>query len=81
MTEVSDVPAHPPGALHERAHAKLNLRLRILAREASGFHQLETLFCRLALHDDVWVAPAAGRAAGASSPSGGRSPPGVTLGV
>ena len=64
MTDVSDVPAHPPGALHESAHAKLNLRLRILAREASGLHQLETLFCRLALHDDVWVAPAAGATAG-----------------
>ncbi len=37
------------------AHAKLNLALRILAREASGFHDLETLFCRIALADDVVV--------------------------
>lgn len=37
------------------AQAKLNLLLRIHAREASGFHGLETLFCRLALGDDVEV--------------------------
>ena len=37
------------------AHAKINLALRILAREASGYHQLETLFCRIDLADDVVV--------------------------
>lgn len=37
------------------AQAKVNLFLRILAREASGFHQLETLFQRLDLGDDVTV--------------------------
>lgn len=37
------------------AQAKVNLRLQILAREASGFHQLETLFLRLALADTVRV--------------------------
>jgi len=37
------------------AYAKINLALRILAREASGFHDLETLFCRIALADDVVV--------------------------
>lgn len=40
----------------ERAHAKINLLLRILAREASGYHGIETLFQRLALHDVVHVA-------------------------
>lgn len=39
----------------ERAHAKINLVLRILAREASGYHGIETLFQRLALHDVVTV--------------------------
>jgi 4-diphosphocytidyl-2-C-methyl-D-erythritol kinase len=37
------------------AQAKVNLLLRILAREAGGYHGLETLFCRLALGDDVEV--------------------------
>ena len=37
------------------AHAKVNLSLRVLAREASGFHALETLFCRLDLADTVRV--------------------------
>ncbi|MEO7963637.1 MAG: 4-(cytidine 5'-diphospho)-2-C-methyl-D-erythritol kinase [Gemmatimonadaceae bacterium] len=37
------------------AQCKVNLFLRVLAREASGYHQLETLFCRLALGDDVTV--------------------------
>lgn len=37
------------------AQAKVNLRLRILAREASGFHQLETIFLRLTLADEVTV--------------------------
>lgn len=35
------------------APAKVNLRLRILAREASGFHQLETLFATIALADEL----------------------------
>ncbi len=39
----------------ERAHAKINLVLHILAREASGYHGIETLFQRLALHDVVTV--------------------------
>jgi 4-diphosphocytidyl-2-C-methyl-D-erythritol kinase len=38
-----------------RAQAKVNLFLRVLAREASGYHQIETLFCRLELGDEVVV--------------------------
>jgi 4-diphosphocytidyl-2-C-methyl-D-erythritol kinase len=37
------------------APAKVNLFLRILAREESGFHGLETLFCALSLADTVRV--------------------------
>lgn len=37
------------------AQAKVNLALRVLAREASGYHQLETLFARLELGDVVTV--------------------------
>lgn len=39
----------------EFAHAKINLVLRILAREASGYHSIETLFQLLELHDIVTV--------------------------
>jgi 4-diphosphocytidyl-2-C-methyl-D-erythritol kinase len=38
-----------------RAQAKVNLYLRVLAREDGGFHQIETLFQRLALGDVVRV--------------------------
>jgi 4-diphosphocytidyl-2-C-methyl-D-erythritol kinase len=37
------------------AHAKLNLFLRILARETSGFHQIETAFALLELADELVV--------------------------
>ncbi|MBV6521622.1 MAG: 4-diphosphocytidyl-2-C-methyl-D-erythritol kinase [Gemmatimonadaceae bacterium] len=37
------------------AQAKINLFLRVLTREASGFHQLETLFSRISLGDEVVV--------------------------
>ncbi len=37
------------------AHAKVNLRLRLLAQERSGYHQIETIFQRLALGDVVVV--------------------------
>lgn len=42
------------------AHAKVNLSLRILAREDGGHHQLETDFHRLTLADDVTVTVADG---------------------
>ena len=41
------------------AHAKLNLFLRVLARESDGYHGIETLFCLVSL-----ARHAAGRAAG-----------------
>ena len=38
------------------AHAKVNLSLRVLAREAGGYHQVESLFCALELADEIEVA-------------------------
>lgn len=38
------------------AQAKINLRLKVLAREATGYHQLESLFLRVELHDSIRVA-------------------------
>jgi 4-diphosphocytidyl-2-C-methyl-D-erythritol kinase len=54
------VPPNSPRAAHATgarvaAQAKVNLFLRVLAREASGYHQLETLFQRIELADDVCV--------------------------
>lgn len=40
------------------APAKLNLSLRVLAREASGYHQIETLFCALELADEIGISRA-----------------------
>lgn len=44
-----------PRAVQVAAQAKINLRLRILAREATGYHQIETIFHRIALADVVRV--------------------------
>jgi 4-diphosphocytidyl-2-C-methyl-D-erythritol kinase len=38
------------------AHAKINVGLAVLAREAGGFHQIETVFCRLELADEIEIA-------------------------
>ncbi|MBA2244718.1 MAG: 4-(cytidine 5'-diphospho)-2-C-methyl-D-erythritol kinase, partial [Gemmatimonadetes bacterium] len=48
MTEVVEV----------LAPAKINLWLRILAREESGYHSLETLFCAVSLADTVRISRA-----------------------
>lgn len=37
------------------AQAKINLSLRVLAKEPDGFHSIETVFLRIALGDDVRV--------------------------
>jgi 4-diphosphocytidyl-2-C-methyl-D-erythritol kinase len=37
------------------SRAKINLMLAVLAREAGGFHQIETVFCALELADEIEV--------------------------
>ncbi len=44
-----------PDTITVAAHAKVNLFLRVLARETSGFHALETLFSLLELADTLIV--------------------------
>ena len=49
-------PPSPPDRVRIAAHAKLNLLLRILAREApAGYHQIETAFALLELADELVV--------------------------
>jgi 4-diphosphocytidyl-2-C-methyl-D-erythritol kinase len=48
-------PTPVPDFAEVAAPAKANLFLRVLAREASGYHALETLFCALSLADAVRV--------------------------
>jgi 4-diphosphocytidyl-2-C-methyl-D-erythritol kinase len=40
-------------AVRTLAHAKINLFLRVLAREDDGYHSLETLFCLINLADEL----------------------------
>jgi 4-diphosphocytidyl-2-C-methyl-D-erythritol kinase len=40
-------------AVRTLAHAKINLFLRVLAREDDGYHSLETLFCLISLADEL----------------------------
>ena len=50
---------HVPEARVE-AQAKINLFLRVLERDESGYHQIETLFCRIGLADSVTVKATSG---------------------
>lgn len=49
------MPEQPVLRAQVTAYAKINLDLRILAREESGFHQIETIFQRISLADVVTV--------------------------
>ncbi len=68
------------------AHAKVNLRLRVFARDETGFHGVETLLARTSLSDTVTLSaagPARGRPGGAE-PEGAESEGagrGITLSV
>jgi 4-diphosphocytidyl-2-C-methyl-D-erythritol kinase len=56
------------------ARAKINLRLNVLAREASGYHQIETVFCALDLADDIEIS-----LGGAALKLEADSPDGITV--
>ncbi len=43
----------PDATVTMRAPAKANLFLRVLARESTGYHGIETLFCLLDLADEL----------------------------
>lgn len=44
-----------------RAHAKINLDLRVLGMRSDGFHELRTVFQALSLHDTIACIPRPGR--------------------
>jgi 4-diphosphocytidyl-2-C-methyl-D-erythritol kinase len=48
--------------VNRAAHAKVNLLLRVLAREDDGFHSLETIFALIDLHDTLVAEQVAGDA-------------------
>ena len=50
----------PPRKFRIRAHAKINLSLRVGALQADGFHPLQTVFQSLALHDTLEMTPRPG---------------------
>ena len=61
------------------APAKINLFLRVLSREDSGYHGIETLFCRVSLADTLTVAPAEGRGVTLTSEGEDCGPPAENL--
>ena len=42
-----------------RAHAKVNLTLEVLGKRPDGYHEIRSVFRRLALHDTLRIEPAA----------------------
>jgi 4-diphosphocytidyl-2-C-methyl-D-erythritol kinase len=46
--------------LRTRAHAKVNLGLRVLGKRPDGYHELWTVFDEIELHDDLRFTPGAG---------------------
>jgi 4-diphosphocytidyl-2-C-methyl-D-erythritol kinase len=63
------------------APAKVNLFLRVLAREESGYHGLETLFCRLALSDRLTAERREGESVTIAVEGADLGPPGDNLAV
>lgn len=53
---VGSTPSERPSSWAGRAPAKVNVALRVLAREAGGHHQIETIFQALELADEVELA-------------------------
>jgi 4-diphosphocytidyl-2-C-methyl-D-erythritol kinase len=63
------------------AHAKLNLFLRVLGREADGYHGLETLFCLVDLADELTAERREGRGVTIEVRGGDVGPPEENLAV
>ena len=53
MVETGPLTMPDPDAVHVLAPAKINLFLRVLAQEISGYHQIETLFAAVDFCDEL----------------------------
>jgi len=51
---------HTPAAVSVRAHAKINLDLRVLGARPDGFHELRTVFQAISVHDTLTCLPREG---------------------
>lgn len=88
-TERPPAEADPRRKWQGRARAKVNLFLRVLAREEGGYHQIETLFQALELSDRVEIQLGEGSAASPGGirlqiqgvPPGSLGPPEANLAV
>ena len=58
-----------PSMIRLRAPAKLNLYLRVLGRRPDGFHEIETVFERIDLADELTFEPADGLALACTDPA------------
>ena len=47
--------------LHIQAHAKVNLYLDVIGKRTDGYHEIETIFHSIGLHDDVYLRKRADR--------------------
>ena len=65
----------------ETAHAKANLFLRVLTKDAGGYHSLETLFCRLELADSLVARRVEGGAVTLAGEGAALGPPEENLAV
>lgn len=55
-------------SMHETAYAKLNLALHVRAREADGYHRIETIFAFAEDGDELRVAPGEGLSLAVTGP-------------
>ncbi len=61
------------------AHAKVNLFLRVLSKEASGYHGIETLLCRISIADTLTAELADGKGVTLTSEGEECGPPAENL--
>lgn len=47
------------GILCVKSHAKINLYLNILGKRPDGYHEIQTIYQGISLHDTLWISPSA----------------------